>query len=153
MPKILHSLLPKSLHFWLPFTSKANRHSAGADAVFLHVADPYESKLSTAHRHTKKAQPFGCALLCFRDSVGIRTQDPQLRRLLLYPTELPNRSVFVPIFSESGCKGNTFFWICKFSYFSFLESLFPAISIPVTRLKPMMAKRMARPICRSIWDA
>ena len=33
---------------------------------------------------------------CFkrRDSVGIRTQDPQLRRLLLYPTELPNRSVF-----------------------------------------------------------
>ena len=32
------------------------------------------------------------ALHC-RDSVGIRTQDPQLRRLLLYPTELPNRSV------------------------------------------------------------
>ena len=32
-------------------------------------------------------------LLQFRDSVGIRTQDPQLRRLLLYPTELPNRSV------------------------------------------------------------
>ena len=32
---------------------------------------------------------------CFgRDSVGIRTQDPQLRRLLLYPAELPNRSVF-----------------------------------------------------------
>ena len=27
----------------------------------------------------------------FRDSVGIRTQDPQLRRLLLYPTELPNQ--------------------------------------------------------------
>ena len=26
----------------------------------------------------------------FRDSVGIRTQDPQLRRLLLYPTELRN---------------------------------------------------------------
>ena len=32
--------------------------------------------------------------LHYRDSVGIRTQDPQLRRLLLYPTELPNRSVF-----------------------------------------------------------
>ena len=26
----------------------------------------------------------------FSDSVGIRTQDPQLRRLLLYPAELPN---------------------------------------------------------------
>ncbi len=24
------------------------------------------------------------------DPVGIRTQDPQLRRLLLYPTELPD---------------------------------------------------------------
>ncbi len=29
--------------------------------------------------------------LPFCDSVGIRTQDPQLRRLLLYPTELRNR--------------------------------------------------------------
>ena len=28
----------------------------------------------------------------FRDSVGIRTQDPQLRRLLLYPAELPNHT-------------------------------------------------------------
>ena len=25
MPKILHSLLPKSLHFWLPFTSVPTR--------------------------------------------------------------------------------------------------------------------------------
>ena len=32
----------------------------------------------------------GQPLLLVRDSVGIRTQDPQLRRLLLYPTELPN---------------------------------------------------------------
>ena len=52
-----------------------------------------------------------------RDSVGIRTQDPQLRRLLLYPTELPNRSLF-PLsvcwaVVESGCKGNDFFLICK----------------------------------------
>ena len=31
---------------------------------------------------------------CFTcDSVGIRTQDPQLRRLLLYPAELPNQSI------------------------------------------------------------
>ena len=29
-----------------------------------------------------------------RDSGGIRTHDPQLRRLLLYPTELPNRSLY-----------------------------------------------------------
>ena len=26
MPKILHSLLPKSLHFWLPFTEISKHH-------------------------------------------------------------------------------------------------------------------------------
>ena len=31
---------------------------------FLHVADPYESKLSTAHRHTKKSHNICCAI-CF----------------------------------------------------------------------------------------
>ena len=39
-----------------------------------------------------------------RDSVGIRTQDPQLRRLLLYPTELRNH----PFFGFCGCKSNYF---------------------------------------------
>ena len=39
------------------------------------------------------------------DSVGIRTQDPQLRRLLLYPAELRNR----PSFLKRDCKDTTFF--------------------------------------------
>ena len=61
-------------------------------------------------------------LLQFRDSVGIRTQDPQLRRLLLYPAELPNRSVMFFRLSlgmwdiardKSGCKGSVFFLICN----------------------------------------
>ena len=40
---------------------------------------------------TKKARCLSTAnFLLTRDSVGIRTQDPQLRRLLLYPAELPN---------------------------------------------------------------
>ena len=30
----------------------------------------------------------------FRDPGGIRTHDPQLRRLLLYPAELPDRSLY-----------------------------------------------------------
>ena len=46
------------------------------------------------------------------DSVGIRTQDPQLRRLLLYPAELPNRSVLLSgvsgADSKSGCKYRCF---------------------------------------------
>ena len=39
----------------------------------------------------------------FRDSVGIRTRDPQLRRLLLYPAELRNhplRAAKLVIFPE-----------------------------------------------------
>ena len=38
-----------------------------------------------------------------RDSVGTRTQDPQLRRLLLYPAELRNLPAIC------GCKGRDFF--------------------------------------------
>ena len=71
----------------------ANRHSAGAGAFFSHPVVAYESELSTLRQNTKKAQPFGLRFAFGSDSVGIRTQDPQLRRLLLYPTELPNRSL------------------------------------------------------------
>ena len=39
--------------------------------------------------YTKKESLF--RLSC--DPVGIRTQDPQLRRLLLYPAELPDQHV------------------------------------------------------------
>ena len=38
----------------------------------------------------QKKDDTSCSLL-FCDPVGIRTQDPQLRRLLLYPTELPDQ--------------------------------------------------------------
>ena len=44
----------------------------------------------------------------FRDPGGIRTHDPQLRRLLLYPAELPDQTHIFFRFnmadSESGCK-------------------------------------------------
>ena len=43
--------------------------------------------------HKKIAQPSVARFASFRDSVGIRTQDPQLRRLLLYPAELPNQTL------------------------------------------------------------
>ena len=33
------------------------------------------------------------------DPVGIRTQDPQLRRLLLYPAELPDRTFIFAYFA------------------------------------------------------
>ena len=59
-----------------------------------------------------------------RDSAGTQTQDPQLRRLLLYSAELPNqtfwkteyspysRKIFYVAFStivDCECKGNNFF--------------------------------------------
>ena len=62
-----------------------------------------------------------------RDSVGIRTQDPQLRRLLLYPTELPN-----PI---EECKDSTFFYFFKDLAIN---------SIINTMEKPIAIKRKAR---------
>ena len=60
----------------------------------------------------------------FCDSAGTQTQDPQLRRLLLYSAELPNqtfwkteyspysRKIFYVAFStivDCECKGNNFF--------------------------------------------
>ena len=60
--------------------------------------------------------------LCARDSGGIRTHDPQLRRLLLYPTELRNQSYFrCRSVVKMDCsplklrKSNTKFPICKIS--------------------------------------
>ena len=47
------------------------------------------------------------------DPDRIRTCDPQLRRLLLYPAELPDQSfqfVVRRADDESGCKDNAFFW-------------------------------------------
>ena len=49
----------------------------------------------------------------FRDPGGIRTHDPQLRRLLLYPAELPDRSLCrfrsVGQISKVGAKVMNFF--------------------------------------------
>ncbi len=43
--------------------------------------------------YKKLQRIFRCSFLC--DPGAIRTHDPQLRRLLLYPAELPDRTVFL----------------------------------------------------------
>ena len=49
------------------------------------------------------------------DSGGIRTRDPQLRRLLLYPTELPNLTRHFPgRYTKKRAKVLLFFEITKF---------------------------------------
>ena len=59
----------------------------------------------------------------FRDSVGIRTQDPQLRRLLLYPAELPNHPAY-----SAGKKGRAGELDCKYRYFLLFGNVFSAES-------------------------
>ena len=59
-------------------------------------ADLYTIKVSTSLPQNKK--PY-VKRRAFCDSAAIRTRDPQLRRLLLYPTELRNLSL-----CRSGCK-------------------------------------------------
>ena len=63
---------------------------ADARPLLFYTASALEQARLAGYKTT--TPDFRQALHC-RDSVGIRTQDPQLRRLLLYPTELPNRSL------------------------------------------------------------
>ena len=74
----------------------------------------------------------------FSDSVGIRTQDPQLRRLLLYPTELPNP---YPVFNRE-CKDITIFY-----FFIALE----INSIAKTIDNPIMVKIIAERSCGDVF--
>ena len=103
----LRSVFPSSAGHQRPKAKAALREQG---FVFSRVRGPYKSELLTGHSHTKKAQSQDCAFAFGRDSVGIRTQDPQLRRLLLYPTELPNRSLY---FSKVAAKICYFFEICN----------------------------------------
>ena len=73
--------------------------------------DPYKRKKLT----------FWVSLFC--DSVGIRTQDPQLRRLLLYPAELPNHPAY-----SAGKKGRAGESDCKYRYFLLFGNVFSAES-------------------------
>ncbi len=58
-------------------------------------------------KYTRREKKFRLFLsLFFCDSGGIRTHDPQLRRLLLYPTELRNHRHRVPYGRKMLRKGN-----------------------------------------------
>ena len=95
---------------------------------FLFTGEAAANAFACGQPQTQK-KPHKCAALVFLlcDSVGIRTQDPQLRRLLLYPTELPN-----PI---EECKDSTFFYFFKDLAIN---------SIINTMEKPIAMKRKAR---------
>ena len=95
--------------------SSAGHHDQSKSAVLLRriavfrTAPPLTKASFRRSDTARKKRPTFVERFCFgRDSVGIRTQDPQLRRLLLYPTELPNRSLFCVRCYESGCKDMLF---------------------------------------------
>ena len=84
LPVVAHPGPPRAI-----IDNEAGR--ADARPLLFYTASALEQARLAGYKTT--TPDFRQALHC-GDSVGIRTQDPQLRRLLLYPTELPNRSVF-----------------------------------------------------------
>ena len=107
LPVVAHPGPPRAI-----IDNEAGR--ADARPLLFYTASALEQARLAGYKTT--TPDFRQALHC-RDSVGIRTQDPQLRRLLLYPTELPNRSVFAFGLRgsevKSGCKDSDYFWICN----------------------------------------
>ena len=69
------------------------------------------------------------------DSVGIRTQDPQLRRLLLYPAELRNRAL-----SQTN-KENTVFFVFNWNNVKRNSFIFHVIPIESSKRKLTLSWR------------
>ena len=62
------------------------------------------------NRRDLNAVPVAFAFAC--DPVGIRTQDPQLRRLLLYPAELPDHPLMDLVsFSQASSTRSFYVWL------------------------------------------
>ena len=57
----------------------------------------------------KRQSDCSVVVVCKSDSGGIRTHDPQLRRLLLYPTELRNQTAIWCIAIKCVAKVGIFF--------------------------------------------
>ena len=80
--------------FPLESSAKHNNKAVLSTAIFV-ISATFCEQVHTVADTTKATRKSGFLVaLCARDSGGIRTHDPQLRRLLLYPTELRNQSYF-----------------------------------------------------------
>ena len=78
--------------FPLESSAKHNKKAVLSTAVFV-ISATFCEQVPTVADTTKATLASGFLVaLCARDSGGIRTHDPQLRRLLLYPTELRNQT-------------------------------------------------------------
>ena len=71
-------------------SAKRNKKAVQCTADFV-ISATFCEQVPTVADTTKATLSSGFLVaLCARDSGGIRTHDPQLRRLLLYPAELRN---------------------------------------------------------------
>ena len=76
--------------FPLESSAKRNKKAVQCTADFV-ISATFCEQVPTVADTTKATLSSGFLVaLCARDSGGVRTHDPQLRRLLLYPTELRN---------------------------------------------------------------
>ena len=151
------------------------RAAACGPGLLLSRPPPYGRKRPTDEDKKNSARyPSGASFCC--DPVGIRTQDPQLRRLLLYhpqlrrlllyPTELPDRSVccftLLPWESKADAKIEFIIGTAKnnlcmiagacmnYSARRRFDIITLAASMPMTRKKPTRANATAPPMCMSI---
>ena len=93
--------------FPLESSAKHNKKAVQCTAIFV-ISATFCDQVPTVADTTKATLSSGFLVaLCARDSGGIRTHDPQLRRLLLYPTELRNHPYCT--FLQMLRKSNIFF--------------------------------------------
>ena len=80
--------------FPLESSAKHNKKAVLSTAIFVLLTHCFVQARQCVLKTKATLSSGFLVALCARDSGGIRTHDPQLRRLLLYPTELRNQSYF-----------------------------------------------------------
>ena len=109
-----------SFSFSLPrviLREQAKALSAVAESFFCAPASLMRASSQRSTGTQKSTQLPLSAFACFRDPDRIRTCDPQLRRLLLYPAELPDQSFICSssdvLMSKEGAKIMLYFYFAN----------------------------------------
>ena len=96
---------------------QAKALSAVAESFFCAPASLMRACSQRSTGTQKSTQRKLSAFACFRDPDRIRTCDPQLRRLLLYPAELPDQSFICSssdgLMSKEGAKIMLYFYFAN----------------------------------------
>ena len=119
---LLDRITSLALRFPLPYhglsyESKQKRFLRSQKAFFCAPASLMRASSQRSTGTQKNTQLPLSAFACFRDPDRIRTCDPQLRRLLLYPAELPDQSFICSssdgLMSKEGAKIMLYFYFAN----------------------------------------